>query len=52
LNLIDRIGLQQVEWLESYHEPLKPSAEWLQEQIRGWRVETRNMRAQREARAA
>lgn len=52
LNLIDRIGLQQVEWLESYHEPLHPSAEWLREKIREWRAETRRMRESRESRAA
>jgi hypothetical protein len=51
VNLIERIGLQQVEWLESYHEPLHPSADWLREQIRQWRVETRRMRESREARA-
>jgi hypothetical protein len=52
VNLIDRIGLQQVEWLESYHEPLHPSADWLQTKIREWRLETRRMRETREARAA
>lgn len=52
VNLVDRIGLQQVEWLEGHHEPLKPSSEWLQTKIREWRAETRRMRAAREARAA
>jgi len=52
VNLIERIGLQQVEWLESYHEPLHPSADWLQQHILLWRVETRRMREQRETRAA
>lgn len=51
-NLIERIGLQQVEWLESYHEPLKPTAEWLQTKIREWRLETRRMRAAREGKQA
>lgn len=51
-NLVDRIGLTQVEWLESYHEPLHPSADWLREKIREWRLETRTMRAARERRAA
>jgi hypothetical protein len=49
-NLIERIGLQQVEWLESYHEPLKPSIEWLREKIVEWRKETRRMREARGAR--
>ncbi len=52
VNLIERIGLRQVEWLESYHEPLKPTAEWLQTKIREWRLETRTMRAARERRVA
>lgn len=50
INLIDRIGLQQVEWLESHHEPLKPTAEWLQTKIVEWRKETRQMRDARGAR--
>ncbi|MGP1665202.1 MAG: recombination protein NinG [Rhodanobacter sp.] len=52
LALIDRIGLQQVEWLESYHEPLHPKVDWLREQIRVWRLETRRMRESRDRRAA
>lgn len=52
VNLIERIGLRQVEWLESHHEPLHPSAEWLRQMIKQWRAETRHMRATREARAA
>lgn len=51
VGLIERIGLRQVEWLESYHEPLRPSVEWLQEKIREWRLETRRMRDARERRA-
>jgi hypothetical protein len=52
LGLIERIGLQQVEWLEGPHEPLKPSVDWLREQIRQWRVQTRQMREARDSRAA
>jgi len=44
--------LQKVEWLESYHAPLHPSADWLQQHILLWRVETRRMREPRETRAA
>lgn len=51
-NLIERIGLQQVEWLESYHEPLRPSVEWLRAKIAEWRKETRQMRERRDSRAA
>jgi hypothetical protein len=47
VELIERIGLQQVEWLESYHEPLKPTVEWLQTKIVEWRKETRQMREAR-----
>lgn len=49
-NLVERIGLRQVEWLESYHEPLKPTVEWLREKIVEWRKETRRMREARGAR--
>lgn len=52
VNLIERIGLAQVEWLEGEHEPLHPSSDWLQTVIRQWRAETRQMRADRESRAA
>lgn len=50
--LVERIGLAQVEWLESYHEPLRPSVAWLREKIREWRLETRRMREARDKRAA
>lgn len=52
VNLIERIGLEQVEWLEGPHEPLKLTVVDLQESIAQWRADTRRMRAQREARAA
>lgn len=52
VNLIERIGLAQVEWLEGHHEPLHPSADWLREKIREWRAETKRMRETRETRAA
>jgi len=51
-NLIERIGLEQVEWLEGPHPPLKPTAIDLRESIQQWRADTRRMRAAREARAA
>lgn len=52
VNLIERIGLDKVEWLEGPHEPRRYTVAALQEIARDSRAKTRELRARREQRAA
>jgi hypothetical protein len=50
LGLIERIGLEAVEWLEGPHEPKRYTVEQLREMAANFRAERRRMKREREQR--
>jgi len=43
INLIEKIGLEKVEWLEGKHEPLKLTPTQIEQMKKFYRAETRRI---------